>query len=113
MQDTIKLISITQTQDDYGVWRMVETAKEVYCDVKSVTRTEFFDAGRNGLNPAYVFVIFGDDYTDEETVEYAGKRYGVYRTYRDGDDLELYAERKGGTNAARTTTSTVTTTTGT
>lgn len=98
MEDIITLISVTKTQDAYGVWRMTETSKEVFCSVQSVTRTEFFDAGRNGLNPAFVFTIFGDDYDGEETIEYAGKRYGVYRTFRSGDDMELYAERKGGTN---------------
>lgn len=98
MDDVLNLIGVSKTQDDYGVWRMTETSKEVFCSVQSVTRTEFFDAGRNGLNPAYVFTIFGDDYDGEETVEFHGKRYGVYRTYRAGDDMELYAERKGGTN---------------
>ena len=111
MMDVLKLITVEQTQDDYGVWRETETATEVFCEVGSVTRTEFFEAGRSGLNPAFVFTIFGDDYNGAEVVEFAGKRYGVYRTYRDGDDLELYAERKGGTNAAPTVT-TMTTTTG-
>ena len=106
MEDIITLISVTQTQDEYGVWRMTETSKEVFCYTRSVTRSEFFQAGRNGLNPAFVFTIFGDDYSGEETVEYRGSRYGVYRTYRDGDDLELYAERKGGTNAAPATVTT-------
>ena len=108
-QDILKLITIAQTQDDYGVWRETETATEVFCEVGSVTRTEFFEAGRSGLNPAYVFTIFGDDYNGAEVIEYGGKRYGVYRTYRDGDDLELYAERKGGTNAAPTVTTTTAT----
>ena len=98
MDDVLNLIGVSKTQDDYGVWRMAETSKEVFCTVKSVSRSEFFDAGRNGLNPAYVFTIFGDDYDGEETVEFHGQRYGVYRTYRAGDDMELYAERKGGTN---------------
>ena len=112
MEDIITLISVTQRQDEYGVWRMQETSKEVFCVVRSVSRSEFFEGGRNGLNPAYQFTVFGDDYDEEETVEYHSKRYGIYRTYRDGDDIELYAERKGGTNAApvTTTTSTVITT---
>lgn len=98
MDDVLNLIGVSKTQDAYGVWRMAETSKEVFCTVNSVSRSEFFDAGRNGLNPAYVFTIFGDDYDGEETVEFHGQRYGVYRTYRAGDDMELYAERKGGTN---------------
>jgi hypothetical protein len=69
------------------------------CQVNSVTRNEFFEAGRNGLNPEYVFRVFFGDYDGERIVEYKGKRYGVYRTYHGRNDMmELYAERKGGTN---------------
>lgn len=92
----ISLITKTRTQDDYGVWQDTETSKDVFCQVDSVTRAEFFDAGRNGLNPEYVFTMFFGDYEGEDTVEYDGVRYGIYRTYHGrGDTLELYAERKG------------------
>ena len=97
--DVIKLISVTQTQDAYGVWRATESEKEVFCQVSSVTQTEFFAGGRNGLNPELRFTVFFDDYSDEPIVEYDGKRYAVYRTYQGRNDtLELYVERKGGTN---------------
>lgn len=96
--DVLTLVKETRTQDRYGVWQTTETTRDVFCEVESVTRSEFFDAGRNGLNPEYVFTIFFDDYEDETVCEYKGKRYGIYRTYHDSDDLELYAERKGGTN---------------
>ena len=57
--------------------------------------------GRNGLNPEYVFTMFEADYDGEQTIEYNDLRYGVYRTYKGRNDtLELYAERKGGTNKA-------------
>lgn len=97
--DIINLISITQTQDDYGVWRQTETARSLYCQVDSVTSTEFFEGGRNGLKPAYRFSIFKPEYNGEQIVEYNGERYSVYRTYESRNDiLELYVERKGGTN---------------
>jgi hypothetical protein len=50
------------------------------------------------LNPEYVFTVFFADYEDETVCEFHGKRYAIYRTYHDGDQMELYAERKGGTN---------------
>ena len=69
------------------------------CYVDSVTRSEFFDAGRNGLNPEFVFRVFFADYEGESILEYNGNRYGIYRTYNNAsDEVELYAERKGGTN---------------
>ena len=100
--DVLELVSTTMEQNAYGVWVKTETSRQVFCRVSSVSQTEFFEAGRNGLNPEWRFVVFGADYGDEETVIYNNKRYGVYRTYRDGDFIELYVERKGGTNKAVT-----------
>lgn len=96
--DVLTLVKETQTQDRYGVWRAAETERDIFCTVGSVTRSEFFEAGRNGLNPEYVFTVFFADYEDETVCEFHRKRYAIYRTYHDGDQMELYAERKGGTN---------------
>lgn len=94
----IALIGAFQTQDDCGVWRSAETARTVFANVKSASAKEFFEGGRNGLNPQFVFTVFRYDYNGESVVEYNGARYGVYRTYDKGDFIELHAERKGGTN---------------
>ena len=111
--DVLKLVSTVQSQNAYGVWTQTETERQVFCRVSSVSQTEFFEAGRNGLNPEWRFSVFAADYQGEETVIYNSKRYGIYRTYRDGDFIELYVERKGGVNKSATTstatTSTVTT----
>ena len=65
----------------------------------SVSRREFYEAGRNGLNPEYMFTVFAGDYNGERVVEYNGARYAVYRTYRTRTDyIEIYAQREGGTN---------------
>lgn len=97
--DVIKLISVTRTQDKYGQFVDTETSRQVYCQVGSITQSEFYEGGRNGLNPEYRFTVFFADYEDETIIEYKGKRYAVYRTYLARNDrLELYAERKGGTN---------------
>ena len=103
--DVIKLIGISYTQDDYGVPRPTPTAREVYCQVESVSASEFFEAGRNGLNPEFRFTMFFGDYDGESVIEYNGNTYSVYRTYqRKTDTLELYVERKGGTNSFPVTT---------
>lgn len=97
--DVINLISETRTQDDYGRWIATKTSKQVMCQVDSITRAEFFEGGRNGLNPEFKFTMFNGDYSGESIVEYQGKTYAVYRTYlRRTDIVELYVERKGGTN---------------
>lgn len=97
----INLIGVTRTQDAYGVWRSSKTSNQVYCQVDSVTQREYFEGGRNGLNPEFKFTMFFADYHDEPIVEYDGKQYSVYRTYLTGTDkIELYVERRGGTNTS-------------
>ena len=97
--DVITLLSVSKAQNDYGVWVGTETGHDVFARVESVTRAEFFNGGRNGLNPQYVFTVFFGDYNGEPIVIYKGLAYSIYRTYHARtDELELYAERKGGTN---------------
>lgn len=99
--DVITLIKETSTRNQYGVFVTMRTARQVFAQVDSVTQTEFFEGGRNGLNPELRFTVFRYDYDDETIVEYNGYTYGVYRTYAKRDDaLQLYAERKGGTNGS-------------
>lgn len=97
--DVITLLASTKTQNKYGVWEEKLTSRDVFCQVDSVTRAEFFEGGRNGLNPEYRFTMFFGDYEGEQTVIYNGLTYSVYRTYHGKtDNIELYVERKGGTN---------------
>ena len=97
--NVINLCAVTRTQDDFGQWIESVFKKQVYCQVESITQSEFFEAGRNGLNPQFKFVMFFADYDNEPIVEYNGQTYSVYRTYlTKTDKMELYVERKGGTN---------------
>lgn len=101
MDCVINLVSATYTKNSYGVQKPAETKREVFAEVRSITRSEFYQAGRNGLNPQYVFIVFAEDYEGETICEYDGNRYAIYRTFRAGGDyMELYVERQGGTNAA-------------
>lgn len=104
--DVITLLSTVKQQDDYGVWRETETGHDVFCQVDSVTRAEFFEGGRNGLNPEFRMTMFFVDYNDEKTLLYRGKAYSIYRTYMGKNDtIELYVERKGGSNGKANQTS--------
>lgn len=95
--DVIALVKTDEAPDEYGVYRSTTTEHNVFCRVESVTRAEFFDAGRNGLNPEFKITVFAGDYDGEDTVIYRARAYGIYRTYRGKNDvLELYVERKGG-----------------
>lgn len=101
MQDAVlTLISNTYVKNEYGVSRPVSTERTIFCRVGSISRQEFYEAGRNGLNPEYEFTVFSGDYEGESVCEFEGARYSIYRTYRvpGTDDMELYAQREGGTN---------------
>lgn len=106
LSDVILLVAVSASERDAnGVHIETETSRQVYCKVTSVSQSEFFAGGRNGLNPEFKFQVFAGDYQDEPIVVYKGRRYAVYRTYLvpGTDRLELYTERKGGTNAPQNT----------
>lgn len=96
MTDVLTLIKRTITTDTYGNELATETENTVYCEVDSITRTEFYAAANTEIQPDYKFTVFFGDYDGQMVVVYQNKRYAIYRTYRDGDYMELYAERKIG-----------------
>lgn len=102
--DIVNLYTDVITYDEYGVARKNRTAKQVFCKVESVTRAEFFDAGKAGLKPEYRITMFFGDYAGETLVGYKGRLYSVYRTFLAKTDIiELYVERQGGTDGEENT----------
>lgn len=87
--DVIYLVS--EDPKAHGVFdRASETGKECFCRVNSVTRSEFYKARENGIQPLYVFTISEyADYDGEKIVIYKGKRYRVIRTYVNHHSVEL------------------------
>ena len=104
MDDILTLLFCEKTQDDYGVWQETYTEREVFCQCHSITRNEFFQAGRNGLNPSFMFTVFQADYEGEVVCRFHDKEYAIYRTFLPAhtDYIELYAERQGGVNGTHT-----------
>ncbi len=100
MDDILYLLASEPARNEYGVITETLTKRRVFCRVLSVSRAEFYEAGRNGLNPAYEFIVFAADYCGETVCEFDGQTYSIYRTYHvpGTDEVELYCERKGGTN---------------
>lgn len=95
--NVLTLISMIQKQDEVGNHIPEEVKREVFCNVESVSRAEWYDAGRNGMNPQYKITVFAYDYENELIAEFEGVRYSIYRTYLKSDeDIELYLEKKAG-----------------
>lgn len=104
MDDVIKLLTETITADDNGNQKSNATERTVFCNVRNVTRSEFYNAAQNGLHPEYVFRLSHyKDYLGEKLIKYTDwtgteKVYSVIRTYKepDGDALEITAEERVG-----------------
>lgn len=91
--DVMYLVSETQSKDMYGAYTSLATKRKVYCEVSSITQSEWFEGSRNGLNPSLRFRMFAPDYEGEKLILYNDTFYSIYRTYRDKNEIiELYCE---------------------
>ena len=96
----ISLIPVTTTYGDLRQAIDTEgTAVNVFAELSSISRQEFFTAGAMGLKPSLEAIIYSFEYHDEKIVKIGSKRYSVYRTYNRAEDdrIELYLEEKEGT----------------
>ena len=104
MDDVIKLIQPQgpPAVDDNGNEISIVRSRQVFCEVKSVTRSEFYQAGQQGLHPSVVFVISNPmDYDGEKKLKWKDARgreitYDVIRVYQNPEtgEVELTAEEK-------------------
>jgi len=69
--------------------------KKRYCWVKSVGRSEYYNADNVGLQPELIIKLARDrEYQNELTLEYEGKIYNVIRPYVTSDGgIELTIQR--------------------
>lgn len=66
----------------------------VYCDLKSVGHSEFYNAAVTGLRPELVFIVHTYEYGGQGIVEFEKKKYRVIRTYSVSfEELELTCEK--------------------
>lgn len=94
---TFFLLTPNRTQDELLQWHDDPIRRQVYGQISSVTATEFFSAGQNGISPEFRITMFGPDYQGEQDLEYNGQPYTIYRTYQGRTDtLDLYVERRRG-----------------
>lgn len=101
--NTILLVAKTYDQNEIGAFMPVKTERKVYCDVRSITRAEWYDAGRQGFKPEIAFVMFAPDYRGEDEVIFNGHRYSIYRTYiAQNEIIELYCQDIGGLKQEKT-----------
>lgn len=95
---------ITEKPEARGVLDApTETRRKTYCEEKSLSMSEVYQARASGFSPVYRLVLPQDfEYRGETLCEYRGDRYEIIREYRDektGDSTELTIQRVRG-NAA-------------
>ena len=96
---------ITESPEARGVLDTpTETRRKTYCEEKSLSMSEVYQARASGFSPVIRLVLPQDfEYRGETLCEYKGVRYEIIRDYRDektGDSTELTIQRVRG-NAAQ------------
>lgn len=88
------LTLIAETPAAHGIFSApAETGRTVYCEILSVTRSEFYRALEHDLHPSYVFRLADyAEYKGEKICIFEGTRYRVIRTYVDQQRIELTVE---------------------
>lgn len=90
----LSLIEETFTEDDIGNQIPGESKILALCGLKSIGRTEFYNAAAAGLKPEIILVMHGYEYNGAKQVEFEGKRYNVIRTYSTSfEEVELTCEK--------------------
>lgn len=97
--DTIILVSETDTVDEYGDTVSTTTERQIFAEVKSIGQTEFYQAQAVGLKPEIKFVIADfADYQNEKVLKYTPfngteELYTILRTFRTNNRLEIVCKR--------------------
>lgn len=89
-RSVLKLIKKTYEQDALGQSIPVETSRDIYCNLRSVSRAEWAAAGQLGLNAELVATMFAPDYLGEEIAELRHPAASVESSYLlDADGRQL------------------------
>ena len=96
---------ITESPEASGVLdEKTETRRKTYCEEKSLSMNEMYQARASGFAPTIRLVLQQDfEYKGETLCEYKSERYRIIRDYRDektGNSTELTLERIRGNAAA-------------
>lgn len=97
-QDTetiITLVKTSTTYDSIGVAQITETTRQAYAHLNSIGQKEYWSStGQHDFKPEAVAEVFRYDYDGEELAEIDGERFQIYRTYIQGDKVDLYLTRR-------------------
>lgn len=91
------ILLISESDETHGVHdEVTEATREVFCEVKSVRRSEFYGAMAIGVEPELTFKVYvKEEYQGERLLCFEGQRYEIIRTF-DTDDggVELTVKKE-------------------
>ena len=88
--DVIELISYRKEKNENGVPMNREISREVFAEIKSVSRSEYWQAQSNNVTLTIAFAVRACEYDGERVVRYDGKLFRVRRApCPDGEWYEL------------------------
>lgn len=82
--DKIILRAVFSDVDANGYPTQTNTDTEVWANVKSATRAEFYAANANGIDVTQMFEVHAEDWGNQTQVVYDSKTYDVVRAYQKG-----------------------------
>lgn len=82
--DRIKLRSVEAGVDSDGYPTETVQETDVWANVKSATRSEFYAANAVGINVSLVVEVHIEDWNNQTQVVHNGKVYDVVRAYQKG-----------------------------
>lgn len=99
VEETLELITVIATgeKDANGYTIDRDVKNEVFCEVKSPGRSEFYAAMKADMKVSKIFIVSDIDYAGETELIYDGKRYKVEKEYPAGmDKIELTCSQMEG-----------------
>ncbi len=82
--DKITLRAVVNGVDSNGYPTQENTDTEVWANVKSATRAEFYSANANGIDVSKMFEVHAEDWGGQTQVVYNGRVYDIIRAFQKG-----------------------------
>lgn len=87
----------TVTEEENALGEKVETiayTNYIFCDKRSVTRSEFYQAATTDYKPEIVLVLKITDYGNERYIKFNDEIFTVIRTYEvSSENIEITLEK--------------------
>ena len=85
--EQITLRTASNAFDSLGDVIPTYTDKFVFCNRKSATRSEYYNAKFAGTKISEVFEVHTEDYSEQDIILYGSAQYTVERSFRKGEGI--------------------------